>query len=124
MSPTREDYELAAKDAGIVVVRSRLNDPLHNDMLIAPSVRNPYQHSGPWNPLADDGDSRRLQVAIGCDVYKERDTRGEYWQACHYGTKKSEYYEIAAHIADHADSAEAMRAAVFKLAFKIGRGMP
>jgi hypothetical protein len=60
----KELLELAAKAAGIVVARSRLDDPLHNDILISPSVRNPYQHSGTWNPLTDDGDALRLAVKL------------------------------------------------------------
>lgn len=51
----RELLELAAKAAGIAVVRSRLDDPACQDFLTRGSVRNPSQDLGPWSPLADDG---------------------------------------------------------------------
>lgn len=68
MMTDRELLEFAAKAAGIVVVRRRLDDPMHSDMLISPSVRNPYQHSGPWNPLTDDGDALRLAVKLKINI--------------------------------------------------------
>jgi hypothetical protein len=58
----RELLELAAKAAGIEVLRSRLNDFLCGDMLVNKSSRNPTQQSGPWNPLTDDGDALRLRL--------------------------------------------------------------
>lgn len=55
---------LAAKAAGLDVQRSRLNDPMHNDLLINGSgPRNPFQAVYPWNPLRDDGDALRLADA-------------------------------------------------------------
>lgn len=59
-----EQLTLAAKAAGIVVVRSRLDDPLQRDMLVQNSARNPNQPTGPWNPLTDDGDALRLAVRL------------------------------------------------------------
>lgn len=64
----RELLEAAAKAAGIVVIRSRLNDPLQRNMLVCNAVRNFGQESGPWNPLADDGDALRLAVKLGLVV--------------------------------------------------------
>ena len=64
----RELLELAAKAAGIEVLRSRLNDPLCGDMLVTKSSRNTYHKNGPWNPLADDGDALRLAVKLGIDI--------------------------------------------------------
>jgi hypothetical protein len=58
----RELLERAAKAAGIVVIRSRLQDPLNKDMLVEFSARNKGQIAGPWNPLVDDGDALRLAV--------------------------------------------------------------
>jgi hypothetical protein len=69
MSADRELLELAAKAAGIVVVRSRLDDPLSRDMLIERSPRNPHQTAGQWNPITDDGDALRLAVRLGLEVY-------------------------------------------------------
>jgi hypothetical protein len=60
----RELLERAAKAAGIVVIRSRLQDPLNKDMLVEFSARNRGQIAGQWNPLADDGDALRLAVKL------------------------------------------------------------
>lgn len=60
----RELLELAAKAAGIAVVRSRLEDPLCMDMCVERSFRNKGQIAGPWNPLTDDGDALRLAVKL------------------------------------------------------------
>ena len=65
----RELLELAAKAAGIAVVRSRLDDPARQDFLIRGSARNPSQDLGPWNPLADDGDALRLAVKLNIAVW-------------------------------------------------------
>ena len=59
-----EMLTFAAKAGGIAVVRSRLNDPIHRDLLIVDSARNPYQMSGPWNSITDDGDALRLAVRL------------------------------------------------------------
>ena len=60
----REYLELAAKAAWIAVIRSRLDDPLARDMLVANGHRNPHHETGPWNPLTDDGDALRLAVRL------------------------------------------------------------
>lgn len=64
----REPLEWAAKAAGIEVIRSRLEDSAHRDLLVANSVRNPFQKYGPWNPLTDDGDALRLAVKLGLTI--------------------------------------------------------
>ena len=60
--------ELAAKAAGIDVIRFRLDDPLHSDLLIKTSARNGAQGYGPWSPLIDDGDEARLESILGLCV--------------------------------------------------------
>jgi hypothetical protein len=64
----RELLELAAKAAGIAVVRSRLEDPLYMDMCVERSFQNKGQIAGPWNPLTDDGDALRLAVRLCMSV--------------------------------------------------------
>ena len=61
----KELLELAAKAAGISIIRSRLDNPLQKDFLIEGTSRNPYHENGAWNPLTDDGDALRLAVKIG-----------------------------------------------------------
>lgn len=51
-----ELLELAAKAAGIVVIRSRIDDPICRDLLTD-------KFNG-WNPLTDDGDALRLAVRL------------------------------------------------------------
>jgi hypothetical protein len=72
----RELLELAAKAAGVVVVRSRLDDPACRDMLVENSVRNPHQKFGPWGPLTDDGDALRLAVKLQLTVGNEHINAG------------------------------------------------
>ena len=76
----RELLEAAAGASGIEIIRSRLDDPLQRDMLVRKSARNPHHDHGPWNPRDDDGDSRRLAVALRftvavrhheCEVFSE-----------------------------------------------------
>lgn len=57
----KELLEAAARAAGVEIVRSRLSDPINKDMLVVASSRNPFQATGPWNPLTDDGDNARLR---------------------------------------------------------------
>mgnify|MGYP001492414211 CR=1 FL=1 len=64
----RELLEMAAKAAGIVVLRSRLDDLMNRDLLIENSARNLHQKSGPWNPLTDDGDALRLAFVMKFEV--------------------------------------------------------
>ncbi|WP_151208935.1 hypothetical protein [Bordetella petrii] len=57
----RELLELAAKAAGIAVIRSRLGDSLWEDFLL----RDVNGDGIGWNPLTDDGDALRLAVKLG-----------------------------------------------------------
>ena len=67
----KTDLELlkaAANAAGITIIRSRLDDPMHCDLLITLSVRNPHHNFGGWNPLTDDGDALRLCASLRINV--------------------------------------------------------
>lgn len=64
----RELLELAAKAAGLVVQRSRLNDPACEDLLI--QTRDDHElHLEGWNPLTDDGDALRIAIKLKMNVY-------------------------------------------------------
>ena len=65
--------ELAAKAAGIEVVRSRFDDPLNVDFLVVNSARNVTERFGPWNPLTDDGDALRLAVKLKLEIWQGRE---------------------------------------------------
>jgi hypothetical protein len=122
--PTREDYELAAKAAGIVLdglASAHIVQGVRPDDYL---IRNDKGGHSVWNPLHDDGDSRRLQAALKLDVLREESSDGEYWIACYYTDDVNDYRDCAAWFKDHKDAAEALRHAVFWLAVEIGRAMP
>jgi hypothetical protein len=115
----RELLELAAKAAGIVVVRSRLHDPLNRDMLVKKSHHNKGQEHGGWNPLADDGDALRLAVRLGMNVFQAAksayalpsDDDGTY-------EEQVRYVDVAN------DQFAATRRAIVRAAAEIGKAMP
>lgn len=64
----RQLLELAAKAAGINIIRCRLEDIFCNDMLVEDSELNRGQFAGSWNPLTDDGDALRLAVKLNLHI--------------------------------------------------------
>lgn len=65
-APTdRELLERTAKAAGIKILRSRLDDPMWRDMLLADAAYANGRQG--WNPLTDDGDALRLAVKLSID---------------------------------------------------------
>ena len=119
----RELLELAAKAAGIAVVRARLHDPACQDFLIRGSVRNPSQDLGPWNPLADDGDALRLAVKLNIAVWFVSYPHGLT------GFPGGDFVKAVGisvvHIPlDVGDNAAATRRAIVQAAAAIGRAMP
>jgi len=111
----RELLEMAAKAAGIKVIRSRLDDPLCLDMLIDGSSRNAHHESGPWNPLTDDGDALRLAVRLGLDVF----SRPAQWAECgRIGTAG-----CRENYSGSTDPYAATRRAITRAAAEIGKAM-
>lgn len=111
----RELLELAAKAAGIVVIRSRLDDPLARDMLVANGHRNPHHETGPWNPLTDDGDALRLAVGLRMHVMV-------YADECHavvWGDGTASDREATE--TNNRDPVAATRRAIVRAAAEIGR---
>jgi hypothetical protein len=110
--PTREDYELAAKAAGFSTFKVS-NDWHDKGRYI---VNDNY-----WQPLDDDGDSRRLQVAIGANLVFVDVCNSVFAE---YPQKLGCFLAKEATFADHNnDKYEAARHAVFELAVEVGRGM-
>ena len=103
---TREDYEMAAKAAGV--------DGWYEPGYLSFIKRG----GGVWRPPEDDGDALRLAVALRLQVTP--------------GTYNSE--EVTAYRSGHAESHErvhfqqdigaATRHAIFRAAIAIGRAMP
>ena len=115
--------EMAAKAAGIAVVRSRLHDPACQDFLIRGSVRNPSQDLGPWNPLADDGDALRLAVKLDIAVWFVSYPHGLT------GFPGGDFVKAVGisvvHIPlDAGDNAAATRRAIVSAAAEVGKAMP
>jgi hypothetical protein len=109
MTFTREDYEMAAKAAGI-----SLDFTIRGDF--PPYYVNDRGGHSSWNPLDDDGEALRLAVALGlrvstgqADWYHWYDTIGEGFRVetdddpCPYA---------------------ATRRAIFRAAIAVGRAMP
>ena len=117
----RELLELAAKAAGINVIRSRLEDPMSNDLLVKQSGRNPFQAVGSWNPLTHDGDALRLAVKIRLRLNREISFGEDIVEAfgpeddsmsCHCSTEST-----------NGDHYAATRRAIVRAAAEIGRQM-
>jgi hypothetical protein len=111
--------EMAAKAAGIVVIRSRLDDPLARDMLVANGHRNPHHETGPWNSLTNDGDALRLAVRLGISVAWHETLGYATVLHCPFGAgpviRVEEYGD---------DPYAATRRAVTRAAAEVGKGMP
>lgn len=119
----REMLEMAAKAAGIAVVRSRLHDPACQDFLIRGSVRNPSQGLGPWNPLADDGDALRLAVKLNIGV---RSHGPDHWQQPNVAVALWNFGDKAGRVTvEHGDDTQrATRRAITRAAAAVGEAMP
>jgi hypothetical protein len=104
---TREDYELAAKAAGIDIF-----DIDRSNLIIKSKTQSCIR----WNPLHDDGDSRRLQIAIDADLQTRT-------PACLAAVASNTLPKIHYYKDHNGDKCEAARHAVFWLAVEIGRAM-
>lgn len=109
-----ELLKLAAKAAGVDIMRSRLTDPLNMDMLVKSSHRNPCQAAGPWNPLTDDGDALRLAVKLEINVLPNMEATSarqpSYTKWCNEDARTDPY--------------AATRRAIVRAAAEMGRAMP
>jgi hypothetical protein len=105
--PQREDYELAAKAAGLDICIASDFDTLHGDL---PFITESFKQ---WSPYHDDGDSRRLQIAILASLSFLGDAL--------YAVADGGFEEIELYANHNGDKAAAARAAVFWLAVEIGR---
>jgi hypothetical protein len=109
----KELLEFAAKAVDIVIVRSRLDDPMNKDFLVENSRRNEFQAAGPWNPLTDDGDALRLAVDLKLFVHLDGDLvevigdKSVFERAGYKGCRLS-----------------AARRAIVRAAAEIGKAMP
>ena len=110
----QELMEMAAKAAEIVVIRSRLNDPLLVDFLVEKSARNINQHAGAWNPLIDNGDALRLAVKLRMDV-----TFNEMYVSAF----PSNFMDGCSELVNVDDPYAATRQAITRAAAAIGRAM-
>jgi len=101
MTPTREEYTLAAKAAGVEILYW--------------AYERPYLMDGArWEPLDDADDSQDLQVRIEANI--------KYWPR-HVIVTKGCVGPISEHDGSLEDRKRALREAIFKLAVEIGKGM-
>lgn len=121
----RELLELAAKAAGIEVIRSRLDDPLCGDMLINGSSRNVHHENGPWNSLTDDGDALRLFCALPWMTIETSDVGVTVRERGNPDEPSRVYLMWTEWLDKHnGDLAAATRRAIVRAAAEIGKGMP
>lgn len=109
----RELLELAAKAAGIAILRSRLDNPICADMLLV--ERTDDGHAIGWNPLTDDGDALRLAAKLRLNI--------------HYGHAGEGPIHCGQYSADGVeewgtDAPENTRRAIVRAAAAIGEAMP
>lgn len=124
----RELLELAAKAAGIVLgehARFIGDHPqlwIYNDSRKHPMCRKPNRAGNvPWNPLADDGDSRRLEVMLNMHTATAFD--GGSCDAWVYDEDGPLYFHSESPAKHGGDKCAAMRMAVLHVAAEIGRAM-
>lgn len=113
----REMLELAAKAAGY---KGRYADGVI-------WYRNPFGDEVGFNPAKDDGDSRRLQVALAIDLrFGVSDNFGPYVHARtevrHDGV--TDFHECYLLVNFYPDANAAARRAVLEVAAAIGKAMP
>ncbi len=106
MSTNREQHELAAKAAGLLLLWK-------TGSCKGGEVEAPFIGDQPWRPKEDDGDALRLAVACGIEVGNAQ----QYLRGLAvYGGK--EFWEI------NPDLFTAARLAIFSAAVDIGKAMP
>ena len=115
----RELLELAAKAAGIEGSQCDWKTALRviRERGVAPVL---------WNPLADDGDSRRLQVALTIDLrFGVSDNFGPYVHARSEVRRDDfiDFHECYQWVSLHPDANAAVRRAVLEVAAAIGQSM-
>ena len=116
----RELLELAAKAAGIEGSQCEWKTALRvtRERGAAPVL---------WNPANDDGDSRRLQVALSIDLrFGVSDLYGPYVHARTEVRRGDfiDFHECYQWVSLHPDANAAVRRAVLEVAAAIGQSMP
>ena len=105
---------MAAKAAGIVVVRSRLDDMAVRDMLIEADPIVDQRLKG-WNPLTDDGDALRLAVKLDFRLDIDRDRA---WAAVI--APPSLFIDVVVQMDDCGNPYAAMRRVIVRAAAEMG----
>lgn len=108
MNFTREDYEMAAKAAGI--------GGTYQDGEFGPGIYNGHVLDRCWNPPEDDGDALRLAVKLHLTVCMKEHEIEVFWDdtgefLCSISTE--DQYRLGA-----------TRHAIFRAAIAIGKAMP
>lgn len=115
---SRELLELAAKAAGVKAKSKRDG-----------AIRY-FSHGVEWNPLTDDGDSRRLQAALRISLeFGELPFQGRYARAkvtvpCTDGSGHVWEHDAIEYALTPNDMERAARYAVLHVAAAIGKEMP
>jgi hypothetical protein len=114
MTPTREEYEAAAKAAGIEIASF--------DYYGVPVLPTPQHDAFPpyWRPLHDGNESQDLQCRIEAQILttKSQVFASRFIPLTNHVNLASERYDGTLE-----DRLRALREAIFRLAVEIGRGM-
>ena len=117
---TREDYEMAAKAAGLRI--KWIGDVAHDCTKLkpdAPAFKGPM-----WNPPEDDGDALRLAVKLGlapCLCFQIVIDGEIARTGVRHTDRGGQYDELESH---GSCPYAATRRAIFRAAIAIGRAMP
>lgn len=121
----RELLELAAKAAGLHVKAERVDA---GDTFVGLIIgRKGTREKEDWNPASDDGDSRRLQVALSIDLrFGVSSNFGPYVHARTEVRRGDviDFHECYQWVSLHPDANAAVRRAVLEVAAAIGQSMP
>jgi hypothetical protein len=108
-----ELLELAAKAAGIALLRCRLHDPACRDFLLVERASD--DNAIGWNPLTDDGDAMRLAVRMGIALDRTSNRCWTFVAGMAIQGVCEEFYGD--------DSYAATRRAIVRAAAEIGKAM-
>lgn len=129
----RELLELAAKAAGYLIAHmtqkyGNRDEPIvvRGFGLLTPDGQDWQDYPHFWNPLTDDGDSRRLQVALSIDLrFGVSDNFGPYVHARTEVRRGDfiDFHECYQWVSLHPGGDAAVRRAVLEVAAAIGQSM-
>lgn len=118
----KEMLELAAKAIGEKIEWLPVNDSLEPRLFDSNGSFLDWPY---WNPLTDDGDNRRLEVALHINVNHNHPADNQHWVAAERSGCEGCYGPVCCieDEFDECDRAAAVRLVVLRAAAEIGKNM-